>query len=234
MLQPRSYPEFVAKALVLDDEPFQAMVDDDNPWMEGIVLVTAVSVLAGIGLAIGGFLTAATLPDPAVALNALLQGWRQFAAVTSLPPAQVEAVIADIWTVAATVSGYAGSWSHFLPIISVPIMALLWWLFFSIVAFGVARSMGGRGSLNATLGASALIVAPMIFHVAAIVPFASASSLMVGLWGLLIGYRAIHISHEISWRNAAWATIIVYLAALFALLLVALAFSVGYTAGGFR
>ena len=234
MLQPLSYPEYVAKALVLDDDPFQAMVDDDNPWMEGIVLVTAVSLLAGIALAVGGFLTAATLPDPSVALNALLQGWRQFASVTSLPPAQVEGIIADVWTVAAALSGYTGSWSHFLPIISMPIMALLWWLFFSIVAFGVARAMGGRGSLNTTLGASALIVAPLIFHIAAILPFAGVSGLMVSAWSLLIGYRAIHISHELPWQSAAWATVIVYLAALLALLLLALTFSVGYSVGGYR
>ncbi len=234
MLQPRSYPEYVAKALVLDDEPFQAMVDDDNPWMEGLVLVTAVSLLAGITLAVGGFLTAATLPDPAIALNTLLQGWRQFASVTSLPAAQVEAIIADIWAVAATLSGYAGSWSHFLPMITVPILTLLWWLFFSIVAFGVARAMGGRGSLSATMGASALMVAPLIFHVAAIVPFAGVSGLMVSIWGLLIGYRAIHVSHELSWQSAAWATVIVHLAALLVLLLIVLAFSVGYTAGGYQ
>ena len=234
MLQPRSYPEYVAKALVLDDEPFQAMVDDDNPWMEGIVLVTTVSLLAGIALAVGGFLTAATLPDPAIALNALLQGWRQFASVTSLPPSQVEAIIADLWTVAAAFSGYAGSWSHFLPIITLPILTLLWWIFFGIVAFGVARAMGGQGSLNATMGASALIVAPLVFHVAAIVPFAGVSGMMVSIWGMLIGYRAIHISHELTWRSAAWATVIVYLAALVALLLVTLAFSAGYAAGGYQ
>ncbi|MCB0021502.1 MAG: hypothetical protein KDD91_00550, partial [Caldilinea sp.] len=91
-----------------------------------------------------------------------------------------------------------------------------------------------QGSLNATMGASALIVAPLVFHVAAIVPFAGVSGMMVSIWGMLIGYRAIHISHELTWRSAAWATVIVYLAALVALLLVTLAFSAGYAAGGYQ
>ena len=120
MLQPRAYPEFVAKALVLDNDPFEAMVDDDNPWMEGFVLVVVVSLLAGLALALGGWLTAATLPAPDAALTTLLQGGRQLAALLSLPAPVVEQVIEDVWALMTLGTGYAGGWSHLLPIISVP------------------------------------------------------------------------------------------------------------------
>ena len=53
MLQPRSYPELVAKALVLENEPFETMVDDDAPWLEGLVLVAVVSLAGGVAVAIG-------------------------------------------------------------------------------------------------------------------------------------------------------------------------------------
>ncbi len=234
MLQPRSYPEFVAKALVLDNDPFEAMVDDDNPWMEGFVIVMSVSLLGGIALAIGSFLTALTLPDPTVAYTAVVQGWRQVASVTALPSAEVERIIADIWSIAALSTGYAGGWSHLLPILSVPGMALIWWVFFSVISFGVGRAFGGTGTLNATFGATALIVAPQVLLIASIVPFAGAGSLLIATWGLLIGYRAIHVAQEINWRHAAVTTLIVYLAALVVIALLSVAFAAGYSAGGFR
>lgn len=234
MLQPRSYPEFVAKALVLDNDPFEAMVDDDNPWMEGFVIVMSVSLLGGIALAIGTFLTALTLPDPNVTFTAVVQGWRQIASVTTLPSAEVERIISDIWSVATVTTGYAGGWSHLLPILSVPGMALIWWVFFSVISFGIGRAFGGTGTLSATFGAAALIVAPQILLVISIVPFASAGSLLLAVWGLLIGYRAIHVAQEINWRYAALTTLIVYLAALIVIALASAAFAVGYSAGRFR
>lgn len=232
MLQPKSYPEFVAKALVLDNDPFEAMVDDDNPWMEGFVLVTTVSVVAGVALAIGGYLTALTLPDPNVALTALLQGWRQAASVMALPIPVMEGVFTDAWGLLTLITGYAGGWSHLLPILTVPGLALVWWMFFSLVSFGVARAFGGNGSLRATFGAVALTVAPLVLLLAAIVPFASVGSALLIVWSGLIGYRAVHVAQELTWRHAVLTTLIVYAAAAITVALLVIAFIAGYLAGG--
>jgi hypothetical protein len=234
MLQPRAYPEFVAKALVLDNDPFTAMVDDDNPWMEGFVLVVVVSLLAGLALALGGWLTAATLPAPDAALTTLLQGGRQIATLLSLPAPVVEQVIEDVWALMTLGTGYAGGWSHLLPIIGVPGMALVWWLFFSVAAFGIGRAFGGNGTLRTTLGAAALTVAPLSLLLLSIVPFAGVSSAMLAVWGALIGYRAVHVAQELDWRRAALTTLIVYAMAVVVAMLLMAAFGLGYSTGGFR
>ncbi len=234
MLQPRAYPEFVAKALVLDNEPFEAMADDDNPWMEGFVLVTSVSLLAGVALAICGWLTAAALPDPAVTLATLLQGWRQVASTLALPAASAEPILIDAWALATHATGYAGGWSHLLPILSVPGMALVWWVFFSVASFGVARAFGGSGTLRVTFGATALTVAPLSFLLLTVIPFAGVGNIMLLTWSALIGYRAIHVAQEFDWRRAALSTLIVYALALLAMLLIAVAFGAGYATGGFQ
>ena len=234
MLQPRSYPAFVAKALVLENEPFEAMVDDDNPWMEGFVLVTTVSLLAGLAAAIGSFLTALTLPAPESLYVTLLQGGRQLAATAALSPAEVERFVSEIWAIVALVTGYAGGWSHLLPILSLPGLAIVWWLFFSVLAFGVGRAMGSRASLNATFGAAGLIVAPLIFFIFNIAPFAGPNLALIGVWSLLIGYRAIQVSQELEWRQAAIATLIVYAAGFLLVAALVAAFGIGYAAGGFR
>ncbi len=56
MLEPQLYPELVARALVLDPEPFEAMHDDDNPWVEGLALTAIIGMAAGLAQAIGGWL----------------------------------------------------------------------------------------------------------------------------------------------------------------------------------
>lgn len=38
MLQPKTYPELVGKALALEAEPFLTLAEDDNPWVEGLFL----------------------------------------------------------------------------------------------------------------------------------------------------------------------------------------------------
>ena len=69
MLQPKKYPEMLGKALVFEAEPFIDMVDDDEPWAEGLFLVVLVGVLVGIAQIVGALLTAASMPQPEALLN---------------------------------------------------------------------------------------------------------------------------------------------------------------------
>ena len=48
MLRPKAYPEMMGKALVFESEPFITMVEDDNPWVEGLFMVIVVGVAVGL------------------------------------------------------------------------------------------------------------------------------------------------------------------------------------------
>src|SRR3989337_553023 len=99
MLQPKTYPELVGKALVLEAEPFLTLAEDDNPWVEGLFLVTCVGlVLGGVHL-IGGLLGTASLPPADAVREALLPTIQQLAAQMGLgsDPAQVEATFRQFW-----------------------------------------------------------------------------------------------------------------------------------------
>jgi hypothetical protein len=234
MLEPQLYPELVAKALVLDDEPFIHMIEDDNPWVEGLALTTAIGLLAGAAQMIGGWLTANSLPDPTALQNALLAGGRQLAATTNLPPEVVDALVGPAWNLLSATSGYAGGWSSVIPLIATPLLLLIWWTFFGYVTFGGARAAGGRGSLQDTMGATALMVAPQVLLVLSIIPFVTISSLLLSAWGMLIGYRAVQTTHQLSWARAAIVTILPYVVALLLVPLLGSAFALGFAAGGFR
>jgi hypothetical protein len=99
MLQPRSYPELVGKALVLEAEPFLTMAEDDNPWVEGLFLVTCVGVLLGGAHLIGGLLWTASMPAADAVREALLPSVRQLAAQVGLAgdSLQVENAFRQLW-----------------------------------------------------------------------------------------------------------------------------------------
>jgi hypothetical protein len=210
------------------------MAGDDNPWMEGLVLTTTVGFLAGIAQTIGRWLTAASLPDPIQVGTTLTDGWRQFATVTNLPATAVEQGINRIWSAYAVLQGYFSGWTQAVPVLATPFILIVWWLFFAIVAFAAARTMGGKGSLNSTLGAVALIVAPQVITFLSFIPFVAVSGALLAVWGALIGYRAVQVAHGLSWQRAAFVTLIPYAGALLLLPLLGTAFALGFTAGGYR
>jgi hypothetical protein len=234
MLEPQQYPEMIAKALVLDEEPFVNMIDDDNPWIEGMALTAAIGLAAGAAQTVGGLLTAASMPDPTALRNTLEAAMRQLAAVTNLPPEVADALAGPAWEAFATLTGYGGGWAGLIPLLATPFALIVWWLFFGFVTFGAARAAGGTGSLNSTLGAAALMAAPQILLLLSIVPFAAVSGALLSVWGLLIGYRAVQTTHDLSWGRAALVTLVPYLVALVLVPVLATAFVLGLTAGGYR
>jgi hypothetical protein len=233
MLEPQSYPELVARALVLDEEPFVDMADDDNPWVEGLLLVTTVGLFTGMARFVGGWLTAASLPDPNAVLTTLLDGWRQLAGALSIAPAAAEGVATQVWAASALLNGYTGG-PQVTALATTPALLVIGWLFFGLLAFAVARAVGGQGSLSSTLGAAALMVAPQVLHLVSLVPFVAVSGLLTTVWGVLIGYRAVQVAHDLSWQKALVATLIPFAAAVAGIGLLGTAFALGFTAGGFR
>jgi hypothetical protein len=234
MLEPQQYPDMVAKALVLDEEPFVNMIDDDNPWVEGLALTAVIGLAAGAAQTVGGWLTAATLPDPQALQNTLEAALRQLAAVTNLAPAVADALVGPAWSAVAAITGYSGGWASLIPLLATPFTLILWWLFFGFVTFGAARAAGGSGSLNSTLGAAALMAAPQILLLLSVVPFAAPGGALLSVWGMLIGYRAVQTTHDLTWGRAALVTLVPYLVALVLLPVLALAFLLGLTAGGYQ
>lgn len=211
MLQPKSYPEMLGKALVFEAEPFITMVDDDNPWAEGLFMVVSMGVLVGLAQIVGVMLTTAVMPDSEAVLNTLLPLWRQISALTGSPGIaglDAEAQLRQWWPVGTGIFGYGWSWAQLGWIVLAPFMLVVQWLLFGLVTHGVARALGGRGKLTQTLGAVALMVAPQAFVLLEVIPFTSVSAVLVSVWAVLIVYRAIEVAHELSWGKAASAALV--------------------------
>lgn len=221
MLQPRTYPALVSKALVLDAEPFIILTDDDDPWVEGLFLTICVGFLVGIARTIGQWGATAALPPTEAMLAAFLQGWRQFStsAPDSYNPAFLEAILREAWSISVFWNGYSGGWLRLLTVVTTPTWLLAQWLLAAVIVYLVARFLGGVGSLNQTLGVTALMVAPQGLRCLEIVPFAAVSQLLLSVWALLIIYRAVEVAHDLPWQRAAIVALAPWLCLLaFALL----------------
>jgi hypothetical protein len=204
MLQPRTYPELIGKALVLEAEPFVTLVDDDEPWVEGLFLTLSVGVVAGIARLIGGLLLSASLPPANGMIEAVVNGWQRFNTLLTLTntPQAMDATLRQWWWWLTLVNGYDSGWLRLLTLISTPLSFVAVWLVSASVVYLVARAWGGSGTFNQTLGATALVAAPHIFSILHIFPFVSVSALLLTVWGVLILYRAAEVAHNLPWQRA--------------------------------
>ncbi len=209
MLQPRTYPKMLGKALVFEADPFVVMVDDDDPWQEGLFMIVLVGLLIGLAQLIGGLLLSASLPSSTAVREALFRAWH--IAGVDLPPEIIaggDTLIHNAYHWFGLLTGYGVGWERLFVLIWIPLALIIQWLIFSVIGHFVARGMGGSGALNQTLGATALIVAPQVLLLLRVVPFVSVSGMLLFVWSLLIAYRALEIAHELPWKQAMWAALI--------------------------
>ncbi len=206
MLQPKHYPELLGKALVFEAEPFTTMVDDDNPWVEGLFMVVLMGLLVGLAHIFRILLTTAIMPNPDALLTALIQLSDSLVSTLKLDAstgAQLSAWVQQFVPLGTRVLGVTWTWQDFGWLILSPFLLVVQWLIFGLVTHGLAKGLGGEGRLTQTLGAVALIAAPQIFVLFTFVPFASVSRILLLVWSTLIVYRAVEVAHGLSWRKAA-------------------------------
>jgi hypothetical protein len=234
MLQPKSYPELVGKALVLEAEPYLTLAEDDNPWVEGLFLVTCVGVLLAGAHFIGGLLWTASMPPADAVREALLPSVQQLAAQIGISrdPLQVEAAFRQFWGWGAGWIGYQGGFARFFFALMQPIGLVLQWFFLALITHGAARLLGGEGTIVQTLGTTALAAAPYVLGILTIIPFVSVNSLLLAVWSLLIVYRAVEITHDLPWQRAAVAVMAVPILLIIISFFIAAAVAITVAMGG--
>jgi len=205
MLQPQTYPRLLGQALTLEPDPFVEIVDDDNPWIEGLFFVFVLGFLIGVARLIGGLLLSASLPPPDAVLEALMISLKQTLLVNPGQATDVEAFVRQFWPWLTSLFNYGSGWLRLLTLIVTPLALIGQWLLYASISHATARMLGGSGTLNQTVGAVALSTAPRILLVAMVVPFVSVSALLLHSWGILIAYRGLEVAHGLPPAKAAIA-----------------------------
>lgn len=218
---------------MLESDPFIAMTEDDNPWIEGAFFTICLGMAVGIAQIIGSMLTTVSMPPleqmfavlpPAIqqsesigtisldatrnqienllAINWDVYGFESTVAVGD-SPSSVTSTLRQGWFAVRNLSGLAQGWARLLALVITPITLMLVWLLYGGMTFYIARYFGGIGSLNQTLGSTSLMVAPAVLLLLSGIPFVSVSWLLLIVWGLLIVYRSVEVTHELDWKQSA-------------------------------
>jgi hypothetical protein len=198
-------------ALFLQHEAYETMRDDDNPFVEGLFMLVLIGVLVGLVGVVGVSLEWASGPDLSAIGDAVLRNlqrmpwWEQMQQFGGQEALDSFYQVWNMnWQIVETVvptplSSLAG-------IIVTPLGLIIGWLVFGVIAHLLARLFGGTGSLNQTLGTTALAAAPQILTGVAALPFVVVAG--VGTWTMLCRYMALRTAHDLSWPRAVWATIL--------------------------
>jgi hypothetical protein len=196
-------------ALFLQTDAYERMRDDDNPFVEGLFLLVLLGLLLGLVGIVGTTLEWASSPPLAAVQQAVLNGlqqmrWYQDLAQSTDFVTQFRDIWDQVWrfvdmAAPKPITSLAG-------ILLKPLSLIVGWLVFGVVAYVLARLFGGKGSLNQTLGVTALGAAPQLLTITTALPFVAVAGL--GTWTLLCNYMALRTVHHLSWPRAVFAALL--------------------------
>ena len=202
----------VFRALFLDSEAFEELREDDNPFVEGLFLVVILGVVTALLSWIGQTVAWASIPRLSAIKELVLpalqeQSWWAQVAADPQALATFQRLYDAAWQVVPWWAGAAGPASAALNILVWPIGLMVSWLVYGLVAHLFASLLGGRGTLNQTLGVTALAYMPLVLRGLGFIPFLVIGG-VINTWQLLLRYRALRTAHHLSWRRAFWATLL--------------------------
>ncbi len=201
------------RGFFLEPDAFDEVADGDNTFVEGMFLVVIVGLVVAIASIIGNILGWATTPDLDAMQEIVLKGLQDMPMMADMwrNPQATEIFHQQYemgWNIARfmapnPVNSLAG-------LLLIPLRLIISWLWFAIIAQGMAKALGGNGSLQQTLGAAALATAPGLLNVFQVLPTIMVAA--VGTLMLLARYIAIRRVHEnLSWGRVLFAVIVPYI-----------------------
>lgn len=196
----------VWRALFLDGEAFEELKNDDNPFVEGLFLVTLLSVFAALLSLVGQTIAWASTPR----LDAVRQiAWEAL----QRQPVWTAALTDEVgrwwdaaWRVLPALLGVPDPFDAALNLLVWPFTAVLGWLIYGLLAHLAARLVGGAATLNQTLGVTALSFTPWLLRGLSLIPFVVIGGAL-STWQLLLRYKALRTAHALPWPAALWATL---------------------------
>lgn len=202
----------VFRALFLDSEAFEALREDDNPFVEGLFLVVILGVVTAVLSWIGQTVAWASTPRLSAIKELVLpalqdQSWWAKVAADPQALAAFQRIYDTVWQIFPWWAGASGPATTALNILIWPIGLMASWLLYGLVAHLFASLLGGRGTLNQTLGVMALAYMPLVFRGLGFIPFLVIGG-VIDTWQLLLRYKALRTVHHLSWRRAFWATLL--------------------------
>lgn len=199
----------LGRGLFLEPGAYDEAADSDNPFVEGLFLVILIGVVIAVAGIIGQAIGWAMTPDLGEIKQIIYDGLLQSPLFAMLREnaeafAQFKQNYELGWRIAEFFS--PNITNILIGLFLRPLGLLIAWLWFALIAHGVAKLLGGNGSLQETLGATALALSPALLHVFGVLPTITVAA--VGIWILLARYVAVRRVHEnLTWGRSLVAVV---------------------------
>ncbi len=198
------------RALLLQDDAYEAMAQGPNPFVRGLILIVIIGLLFSLTGIVGTTLEWLSSPDMSAIKPAVLEGLQR---MTWYQQAATDPEFVRIFT-----QNYELGWriaSMFTPsplsavagLVMNPFSLILGWVIYGLLAFVFARLLGGQAGLGQTYGATALGAAPQLLNLANLIPYVEVGS-VVSVWALICNFLALKTVHRLTPGRAALATIL--------------------------
>ena len=206
-------------ALLFKEDAYEDMRAADNPVVKGLLLIVVVGVAIAIFAFIGDVLEWATTPNlgeikDTVYYYMTQMPWWNMAAQEPMFEQMFNQWYDMGWSIAMmTTPSVGGALAN---IILIPLALIIRWLIYGLVAYLLARWLGGTADLSQTLGVLALAVAPQVLTALTVIPYVQMGNI-VAVWGILCAYVGLKTAHKLSWDRAMWATLLPFILVIAAL-----------------
>jgi hypothetical protein len=210
------YLRLGVRGLLLDVEVYRQQRDAPDALQRGAMLVLLISLLVALAALVGSVFESLTTPPAEQIEQTLYQGltempWYQEAAEASPEfEAEFRQQFDQLAEAVTTIQGNVSSSA--LDLLLLPLTSLLGWLIYGAFAHLVARMLGGTGTLNQTLGCTALASGANLLGLVQLIPFAGVTPFAgvsgVTLLTLIGSYIAVREAHALQPGRAFWATVL--------------------------
>jgi hypothetical protein len=206
----QDYLRLGVRGLLLDVAVYRQQREAPDALKRGMLLVMLIGLLVAVAALVGSLVESLASPPAEQVNQTIYEGlttmpWYQETA-EDVPGFEEEfrTQFDQTTDIIATLQGGIGSSAAGIGLI--PLAMLLGWLISGTFAHLVARMLDGRGTLNQTLGYTALAAGANLLGIVQIVPFAQVSG--VALLSLLATYIAVREAHALQPWRAFLATLL--------------------------
>jgi hypothetical protein len=202
----------VFRALFLDNDAYDQLRDDDNPFVEGLFLVVIIGVVTALLNLIGQALAWAGTPSMSAIKEAVwqafpnMQWWSQMSGNAQFME-QFKMYYDWGWQIFPALFGAPDPGSAAANVVLWPLGAVLSWLIYGTLAHLFARMLGGGGRYNQTLGTLSLSFTPLLLRGLGFLPYFTVGA-VINTWQLICRYKAIRSAGQMAWGRAFWATLL--------------------------
>ncbi len=199
----------VPRAFTLDGDAYRYIKDNPKAAAAGGRLLFILGVALGLADVTRAILAWTTLPELAEVQRLLGRDLASLPFLARLGPTWAATLVGPgswLWPVARWL--WPTPLLSLLRLVTAPLGLLLGWLGYGLLAHWTARLLGGRGSLEGTLGCTALAEAPRLFLLCPFLPPLGLAQIGIWAWVLAGRFLAIKAAHGLHGWRAFWTALV--------------------------